>query len=83
MKNLLNKLKVKVLKENLKEIWRRFPLSVISIIITFLLISYNISVPYIDKISEIFLIKFIISTIVVFFLSIGTSIMAETLKFKN
>jgi len=71
------------LRESLKEVWDRFPLSVIAIIITFLLISYNISALYIDKISENLLLKFIISTIVVFLLSIGVSIMAETLKFKK
>jgi len=83
MTNLLDKLRIKNLKENLKEIWTRFPLSVVAIIVTFLLFAYNISVPYIDKIDQNFLIKFIISTIVVFFLSIGTSIMAETLEFKR
>ena len=83
MTNLLDKLRIKNLKENLKEIWTRFPLSVVAIIVTFLLFAYNISVPYIDKIDKNFLIKFIISTIVVFFLSVGTSIMAETLEFKR
>lgn len=80
MISIFNKLRLENLKNSLKEVWIRFPIWVITIIITFLLFFYQINVSSIADYIQDILFKTIISTIVVFFLSIAIWLMNETLK---
>lgn len=78
--SLFNKLSLGNFKDTFKKVVFRFPVSLLAIIIVFILFSYLIVFNNLSDYVENILFKSIVSTIVVFFLSIWVALMSEALK---
>lgn len=84
MKNFFKKLSFKSLQKSLKYAFIRFPLSFVSVVLIFAILEFLILQDnYVLKTTEEFLIKGILSLIVVYFLSVWVYLLSEKFNLKR